>query len=147
MTLQIGTDVGSYHILEQIGADNVYLIQIMNKIDLAGVKPRVDYHGDGTVKRIWLSAHSGEGIDLLENFLVDYFRENALSGELCLQPEQARIRAQLYELGVVQTERVDEEGCFHLNINIARRDYLQLVQREGLDVDMLLQSTDHQDET
>lgn len=134
-------------VLEQIGADNIYLIQIMNKIDLAGVEPRVDYHSDGTVKRIWLSAFSGEGIDLLEKFLIDYFRENAISGELCLKPEQARIRAQLFELGVVQAERVDEEGCFHLDINIAKRDYLQLVQLEGLDEDLLLQSSPQEDET
>ena len=119
-------------VLSQIGADNVYLIQVMNKIDQSGAEPRIDYRDDGTVKRVWVSAHTGEGIDLLKEILVDYFREQVFSGEVCLQPTQGRIRAQLFALGVVRSESVDEEGCFHLNVRISARDYHQLIQREGL---------------
>ena len=125
-------------VLNQIGADNVYQIQVMNKIDQTGTEPRIDYHSDGSVKRVWLSAVTGEGIDLLEKVLTDYFREDVLSGEIMLQPAQAKIRARLFELSAVKSESVDEAGCSHLNVRISRRDYQQLVQREGLTDDMLL---------
>ena len=125
-------------VLDQIGADNVYLIQVMNKVDQSGAEPRVDYHSDGTVKRVWLSAMTGEGIDLLEEILVSYFREEVLSGEIHLKPAQAKIRAKLFDLGVVESEGIDEEGCFQLKVRISKRDYQQLVQREGLPEDLLL---------
>lgn len=129
-------------VLSQIGADNVYLIQVMNKIDQSGASPRIDYHSDGSVKRVWLSAMTGEGIDLLREILKDYFREDILSGDICLKPAQAKIRALLFNLGVVQSESVDEDGCFRLNIRISRRDYQQLIQREGLSEDLLILEND-----
>ena len=128
-------------VLDQIGADNVYLIQVMNKVDQSGAEPRVDYHSDGTVKRVWLSAMTGEGIDLLKETLMDYFREEVLLGEIQLVPAQAKIRAKLFDLGVVESESVDEEGGFHLNVRISKRDYQQLIQREGLPEDLLLSET------
>ena len=99
-------------VLQQIGADKVYQIQVMNKIDLAGTQARVDYHNDGSVKRVWLSAVTGEGVELLEQAVVDFFREEMVSGEIRLQPAQARIRAMLFDLGVVQQETVDDDGLF-----------------------------------
>jgi GTP-binding protein HflX len=128
-------------VLEQIGADEVDLIQVMNKIDLTGTQPRVDTHSDGKIKRIWLSSVTGEGVDLLKKALADYFREEMVSGEISLQPAQARIRALLFELGVVQSETVDEQGCFHLDVCITRRDLNQLAQRECMTMDDLLPIT------
>ena len=139
------SSIGNIHevesVLEQIGADKVNLIQVMNKIDMAGTRPRIDTHNDGRIKRIWLSAVTGEGVDLLEKALADYFRDEMVSGEISLQPAQARIRALLFELGVVQSETVDEEGCFHLDVCIAKRDLNQLAQRESMSMDDLLPIT------
>lgn len=128
-------------VLEQIGADKVDLIQVMNKIDLSGARPRVDTYNDGRIKRIWLSAVTGEGVDLLEKALADYFRDEMVSGKICLQPAQARIRALLFELGVVESETVDDDGCFHLDVCIAKRDLNQLAQREHMTIDDLLHIT------
>jgi GTP-binding protein HflX len=125
-------------VLEQIGANNVYLIQVMNKIDLCGAEPRVDVHDDGKVKRVWLSAMTGEGLELLEQALAEYFREEMVSTEIRLFPAQARIRAMLFELGVVQNEVVDDQGCFHLDVCITRRDLDQLTQREQLAINDFL---------
>ena len=128
-------------VLEQIGANKVDLIQVMNKIDLTGSQPRVDTHSDGRVKRVWLSAATGEGVDLLKKALVDYFRNEMVSGEISLQPAQARIRALLFEMGAVQSETVDDHGCFHLNVCLAKRDLTQLAQREHMTMDDLLPIT------
>ena len=127
-------------VLEQIGADDIDLIQVMNKIDLSGTEPRIDYHDGGKVKRVWLSAVTGEGLELLEQVLAEHFREEMISTEIRLFPAQARVRALLFELGAVQKEVVDDQGCFHLDVCIARRDLNQLAQSEQLKIEDLLAS-------
>ena len=109
-------------VLKQIHADQVPCIQVMNKIDLSGTSPRVDRGDDGQIKRIWLSAQTGAGLDLLKQALLERFRENTVAGELCLQPEQARLRARLFEMGAVEQETIDERGCFHLAVRMRQRD-------------------------
>ena len=65
-------------VLQEIGADEVPIIQIFNKIDcLDDAEPRVERDINGVVRRIWLSAAEGQGIDLLRQVL----REVCLEGE------------------------------------------------------------------
>ena len=68
-------------VLAQIGADEIHCIQVMNKVDLTGVKPRIDVDDSGKVKRIWLSVESGSGINLLQQTLIDLFREEMVEGK------------------------------------------------------------------
>ncbi len=130
------TEVDS--VLKQIRADEVPCIQIMNKIDQVGLQPRIDYENDGSVKRIWLSARTGEGLNLLKQILIDRFCEQKIEAELCLQPEQVRIRARLFELDAVQREEIDEKGCFHLNISIRPRDLKVFDKQEQISLESLL---------
>lgn len=116
-------------VLEQIGADNVPVIQVMNKIDLTGTRPEVDRGDSGQVKRIWLSAQSGAGIELLKQTLIERFRQETIDGSLCLPPQQARMRARLFEAGAVKDETIDEQGYFHLTVSIRQRD-MQFIDRQ-----------------
>ncbi len=125
-------------VLEQIDALEVPCIQIMNKVDLTGVKPRVDIGENGKVKRIWLSVESGEGIDLLEQVLIDLFREQMIEGRLLLAPADARVRAKLFEIGAIRNETIDEQGQFVLQISISRRDLNQFESREQIPLESML---------
>lgn len=125
-------------VLLQIGADKIPTIQVMNKVDLTGVAPRLDFADDGSVKRVWLSVESGEGIDLLKQTLVDIFREQMIEGELKLSPVEARVRAKLFEIGAIRNEAIDEEGRFILQISISRRDLNQFEQREKISLESQL---------
>jgi GTP-binding protein HflX len=125
-------------VLAQIDANDIPCIQIMNKIDLTGVKPRIDYADDGSVKRIWLSVESGVGIELLKQTLIELFREQMIEGKLTLSPADARVRAKLFEIGAIRNESIDEEGQFLLQISISRRDLKQLEQREHLSLEAML---------
>ncbi len=126
------------NVLAQIEAANIHCIHIMNKIDLTGVKPRVDVDDDGKVKRIWLSVESGEGINLLKQTLIDLFREQMVEGQLSLSPAQARIRARLFEIGAIRKEVIDEHGHFILQVSISRRDLNQFDSREKISLASLL---------
>ena len=125
-------------VLDQIGAKDTPCIQVMNKVDLTGVKPRLDFADDGSVKRIWLSVHSGDGIDMLKQMLIDIFREQMVVGQLVLAPSEARIRARLFEVGAIRDEKVDDEGRFLLDISISRRDLNQFEAREKVPLESLL---------
>ena len=125
-------------VLAQIGADEIATIQVMNKIDLTGTKPRIDYAEDGSVKRIWLSVESGDGLDLLKQTLVDQFREKMVEGKLVLSPADARIRARLFEAGAIREEKIDDEGQFLLQISMSRRDLNQFESREQIHLESML---------
>jgi len=125
-------------VLSQIDANEIPCIQVMNKVDLTGVKPRLDYSDDGSVKRIWLSVESGDGIELLKQTLIDLFREQMVEGKLVLSPADARVRAKLFEIGAIRNESIDEEGQFLLQISISRRDLNQLEQREQISLESML---------
>ena len=125
-------------VLTQIDAHEIPCIQIMNKVDLTGVKPRMDYADDGSVKRIWLSVESGQGLELLKQTLIDLFREQMVEGKLSLSPADARLRAKLFELGAIRNEAIDEEGRFLLQISISRRDLNQFESREQIPLESML---------
>jgi len=64
-------------VLQQIGADEVPQLIVCNKIDLLeDHKARLDRDENGRIIRVWLSAKTGEGIDLLRQALQEYFPES-----------------------------------------------------------------------
>jgi GTP-binding protein HflX len=61
-------------VLAQIEADEVPQLIVYNKIDkLDDMAPRLERNADGQIERIWLSAQTGEGLDLLRQALQEYF--------------------------------------------------------------------------
>lgn len=63
-------------VLQQIGADELPQLIVYNKIDrLENVQPKIERDQQGKIRRIWLSAQTGEGLDLLRQALQEYFPE------------------------------------------------------------------------
>ena len=60
-------------VISEIGAQDIPVILIMNKIDqlpeYVGRGPEIRYEKDGSVSKIYLSAQSGQGLDLLREVL------------------------------------------------------------------------------
>jgi len=125
-------------VLKEIGAADVPQLQVMNKIDRMEVEPRVQRDESGKAVRVWVSAKTGAGMDLLTEVLAEYFTQDQVKGDICLSPQQARIRALLYEMGAVQSEHADAEGNSCLSINVARKDLMQMVSRENIPAELVL---------
>ena len=125
-------------VLADIGADEVPQIQVMNKIDLLDLEPWIDRDDQGDVKRSWLSAEKNVGLDQLKEVLLERFKQDMVQAEICLAPSQARIRALLFKLGAIKSERNDDSGNSLIKLSISRRDLNQLASRESLDLDILL---------
>ena len=61
-------------VLNQISAQDVPQLIVYNKIDkLDDAQPRLERDQHGEIKRLWLSAHTGAGLDLLRQALQEYF--------------------------------------------------------------------------
>ena len=59
--------------LAEIGADEVPTILVYNKIDAAGLPPQSVEGPCGTIDRLWVSARTGAGLDLLNAALSERF--------------------------------------------------------------------------
>jgi len=78
-------------VLREIGADHVPQILVWNKIDAAGLEPGVERDEYDKISRVFISAHSGAGLDLLREAIA----EAATSVQR--QPHAAAFEAQQYE--------------------------------------------------
>lgn len=117
-------------VLNEIGAQEVPMLQVYNKIDLMPEQsPRVDRDEEGIPQRVWLSAQSGGGIDLLMDAVRERLSGDMFHDTLSLTPEQGQFRAQLYAKGAVVTERIDDEGRMNIEVRMPMRDIRQLLSR------------------
>ena len=118
-------------VLSQIGADEIPQIEIYNKIDLIeGAAPLVERDRDGQVRRIWLSAANGEGVDLVIEVLAEFFSKERVQLIIRLAPADGRLRARLFELGQVLSERLTEEGGWELEVELSRKSFDRLIDQE-----------------
>ena len=118
-------------VLREIGADAVPQIRVYNKIDLTGSEPHLEYGEDGRVSRVWVSAVTGAGLDLLAEALAGHFHGDQVHGWLRLGAGSGDIRASLYSIGQVLSEQFDESGVCWLEIRMARRNIDRLVRESG----------------
>jgi len=114
-------------VLQQIEAREVPQLIIYNKIDLlADTPPRLDRDANNKPRRVWLSAITGAGFDLLQQALAELLAKKLIHKEIKLLPNQARLRALLYELNAVDKEQLDENGNWLLSIHLTSADYARL---------------------
>jgi GTP-binding protein HflX len=62
-------------VLKEIGADHIPQILVWNKIDLTEMSPAVEHDEYGKIKRLFLSAHTGAGLDLLRSSMPEIVQE------------------------------------------------------------------------
>ena len=127
-------------VLAEIGAGEIPRLEIYNKIDLLEQQPRLERDADGNPVRVWLSASSGAGCDLLLEALSELVAGDMVMHQLSLTPAQGRLRASLYQLGAVQEEDHDGAGCVQLRVKLPRRDWMRLLAAEHLSEDSLIAS-------
>lgn len=124
-------------VLREIGADSVRQLQIYNKIDRLGMEPRLDRDEQGQIRKVWLSAQTGAGIDLLLEALTEIFSEQSVHGWLRVPMGQGKVRAQLFEAGEVLDEQISEDGDWLLEVTLPRRDFDRLMKHAGPGLELL----------
>lgn len=118
-------------VLKEIGADDVPMLKVMNKIDKLDSAPRIERDGHGVPEVVWLSAQQGHGLELLHEALTERLANDVIGFSLTLTPEQGKLRAGLHELNAVREEAFDEHGHSVLDVRLPRRDFNQLMAQLG----------------
>lgn len=118
-------------VLAAIGGEKVPQLLIYNKIDLLAEpknQPHLDFTPHKKITRIWLSAKSSEGIDVLQNALQDFFISQFIDLELCLlaNKDASIIRSSLYDYNAITFEEIDVLGNYHLKLHIRPSDLAKI---------------------
>ncbi len=119
------------NVLEQIGAAEVHQIEIFNKIDLLDdVQPHIDRNEAGQPVRVWLSARSGAGIDLLHLALQEFFRRSHVRQRLRLSASNGRWHALLHRRGEVLQDSGTDDGGWEMEVDMSEREFKRLLKDE-----------------
>lgn len=116
-------------VLSEIGAADVPQILVYNKIDLTGQAPRLERDAAGRVTKLWVSAQTGAGIELLTDAMAEHYRLGRLRVALSLPGTAARLRATVHERFQVASEHTLESGGWELVIALAPGQWAWLQQQ------------------
>ena len=106
------------NVLDELKVSDIPVIQVFNKIDLQeGWDAKVEYNENSC--KVWVSAASNLGIDLLKETIAAKLHGKVLIEDIILNASQAKLRAQLYQLGSVLSEAITHEGDWLLKIKIS----------------------------
>ncbi len=124
-------------VLKEIGVD-VPILKVYNKIDQSGEDAKIIYARPHQPDRVYVSAHTGQGLDLLRKAVQECLMGQLQKFQLVLKPEYGKLRNQLYALNVIQSENYDENGQLLLEVNIAPYKLEQLIKQAHLPIDQIL---------
>ncbi len=119
-------------VLEEVGAKNIRQVEIFNKADAANEAPRIERDEQGAVRRIWLSARTGEGLDLLIAAIGEFLGPEIVHRQVILQPSEGRARARFFAAGAVLAENILPSGESALEVSMPRAAFDRLCRMEGL---------------
>jgi GTP-binding protein HflX len=117
-------------VLAEIKADSVTQLEVMNKIDLTEEStPHIQRDESGKPVKVWVSAKTGVGMDLLLEAIGELLGGKMADAVLLIQPSQAKLRSQLYEQGYIEEEQINEEGLYQLRVRMPVQDLERLLNK------------------
>lgn len=117
-------------VLTEIKANEVPFLLIYNKIDqLEDIQPHIEYDDQNKPVAVYLSAQSGDGINLLVDAIRERLKNEILHFQLTLSSQEGKIRHHLYRLNCIRKEEISEQGDFLLEIQIDKIEWLKLIKQ------------------
>lgn len=112
-------------VLEEIGADDIPTLLIMNKIDnLEDVAPRIEYNDEGIPQVVWVSAKTAAGMDLVLQALTERLVSEMVSYKLLISPQYiGKVSSIFYSLDAVKSESYAEDGSLILDVFMPKVDW------------------------
>jgi GTP-binding protein HflX len=118
-------------VLESIGAERIPVIRVFNKIDRSGKEASIQRGEDGRPAAVSLSALTGQGIEELRAAVSEWLASERVEGWIELGAELGRLRAELFELGVVSEERITDNGGWMMHVDVPRETAERLARLPG----------------
>ena len=80
----------------------------------------------GRPTAVYLSAVTGEGVDLLFEAIRERLSVTFFDEEIRLDPDRAKLRAALYDMGAVCAEQWESDGSSRLHVRLPLTDWHRL---------------------
>ena len=112
-------------VIAEVGAQDVPQLVVFNKIDMLEPKmeAKVDLNEEGVPERVWLSAKSGQGIDMLMDSVASFFKGHFYMVSLTLDAQAGKKRSELYQLGQIVEEGFDEDGNSLFKMHLTQQEW------------------------
>lgn len=121
-------------VLSDIGAGDIPQILVFNKIDRLELPPSVERDDAGQPRRVWLSAASRQGIDLLVQAAAERLSRFAQRARIRLPAAAGALRASLYASAVVASESTTDDGHIELEISVPDTELQRLSRLQDVEV-------------
>ena len=103
-------------VLNEIEAGDVPVITVFNKIDASGHNAHVERDEHNRANRVWVSAQTGAGLNLLNQALAEHLGQHRVQYRLRLPPKAGKLRATLFDRCEVVSEQVTDMGDMVLDL-------------------------------
>jgi GTP-binding protein HflX len=108
-------------VLAEIGAADVPRLLVFNKIDRIGRPASWSRNNLGLIDKVWVSAHTGEGMDLLVGAMGEYLRGERAVRHVVLSPAAGALRAAIYRNLDVLDEQITADGGWMMDVETTGR--------------------------
>lgn len=119
-------------VLKDIGAEGQPQLHVFNKVDLTDHEPCIERDEKGMPCRVWLSATTSDGIDLLYRALSERLSVGRVERWVKLPLSAGRLRAGFYEAGEVLAEDWHKDGSLLLKVSLSRKHFERLLRDNRL---------------
>jgi GTP-binding protein HflX len=119
-------------VLTEIGSHELPRLEVWNKIDLIpDESPRLERDADGRPVRVWMSAATGAGLELVREAIGELTGGARLHRRLSLGPSEGRLRAWVFEHATILDDRPEESGGWSMVVLISPAEWSRLQARAG----------------
>ncbi len=119
-------------VLEEIEANDLPQLLVYNKVDLLpDGAPRLERDDTGCPRAVWLSAMTGDGLELLLQVISELLLPGIAQHCIELPPSAGRLRSLFYQMKAIQSEQIAENGNQLLSIRMPQSDWNRLLKQEG----------------
>lgn len=138
-------------VLEEIGAGEVPQLMVFNKLDrLGNIDARIDMREDESgieiPYRVWCSAKTGEGIELLLEAIQTRLQPTSAMVALRIPSNKGHLSALLHEHGRITSEKYDDEGYWCVNADMPLADWYKLCKKQQINEYLLSSNLPKEDE-
>ncbi|AJQ94378.1 ribosome rescue GTPase HflX [Gynuella sunshinyii] len=121
-------------VLSEIGAEQVPILEVYNKIDLMEhAAPGIERNDDGTPKRVWVSAKTGQGTELIGRAIAEILGEEIFDQQIRISPGEGQLRALFFAKKAVLNESYADNGDILLHVRLQQKDMLQVLTQAGVE--------------
>ncbi len=117
-------------VLKQINADKIPVIEVFNKIDLAGIEAKVTPNHEGLVTQCWLSAETGTGVELLQKAIEERFNRSHIQKDLLIPADLGKLRALFYQMDAIREDIFNDDNGWALKVELPAEKWKMLAARK-----------------